>query len=223
MAACHIGLVVHALLGSVNCLTIRRHHRVHVLRRLHAAFNLKRANARLNHVRHVINSAVILRAEQPVNAAHRDNFMLRVEQLIGQTARLSAGSAVSRAVSSHRRHVADARIAEAQGAVAKTLQLNAKLGNSRNLFFSELSREGDATHAKLFTSSNTARIVDVCLRRYVTFNLWPGLSGLGHKTPVLDNKGICAKDPRAANQAQYTLHFVPLNNNVNGDVHASAS
>ena len=60
--------------------------------------------------------------------------------------------------------MADARIAEAQGTVAKTLQLNAKLGNSRNLFFRKLSREGDATHAKLFAGSNTARIVDVCLR-----------------------------------------------------------
>ena len=59
--------------------------------------------------------------------------------------------------------MADARIAEAQGAVAKTLQLNAKLGNGRDLFFSELSRQGDTTYAKLFTSSNTARIVDVCL------------------------------------------------------------
>ena len=41
VAAGHIGLVVHALLGSINCLTIRRHYRVHVLRCLHAALNLK--------------------------------------------------------------------------------------------------------------------------------------------------------------------------------------
>ena len=164
VAACHISLIVHALLGSVNCLTIRRHHRVHVLGCLHAALNFKRAHARLNHVGHIINSAIILGAEQPINATHRNNFMLRVKQLIRQAARLSTGSTVSRAISSHRRHVTDTRIAETQGSVTKTFQLNAKLGNSRNLFFSKLSGQRNTAHAKLFTGSNTARIVDVCLR-----------------------------------------------------------
>ncbi len=41
------------LLGSINCLTIRSPHRVHVLRCLHAPSIFKRAHARLNHqVRH---------------------------------------------------------------------------------------------------------------------------------------------------------------------------
>ena len=163
VAACHISLIVHALLGSINCLTIRRHHRVHVLRCLHAALNLKRTHARLNHVRHIINGAIILGTEQSINAAHRNNFVLRIEQLIRQATRLSTGSTVSRAISSHRRHVTDARIAETQGSVTKTFQLNAKLGNGRNFFFRKLSGQRNATHTKLFAGSNTARIVDICL------------------------------------------------------------
>ena len=105
--------------------TVHGHHGVHVFGRLHTAFNFQRRHLGIQQLVQQIDAAQILRGKQML-ARRGERFAHRlVLELVRQTARLSARSAVCRAPADHGRHVALTGIAHAQRTMAEDFGLHA--------------------------------------------------------------------------------------------------
>ncbi len=220
------GIGAHVLLAAVRKRVERsavgRDHGVHVIRRLHAALDLERGHARVGKLGKVINNAIVLGAERPRAAGGFDCVALLIRHVIRQTARLRAEAAVSRAPARERAHHAHAGVAEAEGPVAKGLKLHALLRNGAHLVERELARERHTANAQLAAPGRASGVVHVCLGGDVALDLRPAAAYLGEKPPVLDNEGIRAKQPSAADKLEHLRNLARCDGNVHRHVDASA-
>ncbi len=239
-AAVDVGLLglVHLAPGDlrVDGLAIRAHDLVDVVGRLHATLDLERAHPRGDHLVHLVHQAVILGAKR-ARAAHAAARLgkarrgdigdvlhdaLLVIDLVGQAAGLGAHAAVGRAPARHRAEHAHARVAEAQGAVAKALQLNAGAGDLLDLGQGKLARQGHAVGAAVAAPQDAALVVDVGLGRDVCLYLGPSAADFLEKAPVLDDEGVGAQKPGLADQGQDARNLLGGHHDVDRHVDAHA-
>ena len=215
--ACGVGarVLLAAVRKRVERSAVGRDHGVYVVWRLHAALDLERGHARVGKLGKVINNAIVLGAERPRAAGGFDCVALLVHQVVRQAARLRAEAAVSRAAARKRAHHAHARIAEAEGSVAKGLKLHALLRDGAYLVQRELARERHTRHAQLAAPGSAASVVHVSLRGDVALNLGPAAAHLGEKAPVLDDEGVGAQEPGTADKLEHLRNLA----RGNGDVH----
>ena len=201
---------------------VRGDHGVHVVGGLHATLDLERAHARVAHPGKVVDGAEVLGAERPGATGRRDHLARLVDEVVRQTARLSAETAVRRATARQRAHHADARVAEAERPVAEALELDALAGNPGDLGQRELARERHPVDAEIAAPGHTARVVDVRLRGDVRLDLRPGASDLGEKSPVLDDEGVGAEEPRPTHELEHAGQLGGGHRHVDGDVDPDA-
>ena len=215
---------VHLASGQrgVDGLAVGAHHVVDVVRGLHAALHLEGAHARVDHLLEVVDGAVVLGAERAGVARGLHHVALLVHQVVRQAAGLGAQAAVGRAPGGKRAHHTDTGVAEAQGAVAKALQLDALLGNAGDLLEGELAREGHAVGAHLAAPGRAAGVVDVGLGGDVRLNLRPRATDLAEQAPVLDDEGVRAQEPCATDQVQHARNLARGNGHVDRHVHTGA-
>ncbi len=193
---------------------------VDVVGRLHAPLDLERAHARLGHRGKIPERVEVLGAERALASGGEEVLPALVDELVGQTAGLRADAAVCRAPTEEGAHEADARVAEADGAVAEALQIDALTRDGCDLGQRELAREGHALGAVLAAPAHTARIMDVGLRGDVALDLGPTPADLVEQSPILDDEGIGAEPPRLHDGRERPLHLVVLDHDVDGHVDA---
>ena len=204
----------------VDLLAVGAHDAPHVVGRLHAALDLERAHAGVHEGGHAAGRAGVLGAQRPRAARRADVGALLVHQLVEQAAGLGTQAAVGAAAARHARHEADARIAEAQGAVAEDLELDALFGDAGNLWQGKLAGERDAVRALLAGPGRTARVMDVGLGGDVELELGPGLVDELEQAPVLDDEGVGATHARLAHEGEGASQLVVTHHDVEGHVDA---
>ena len=114
-------VIVDAGGQRVEGTSVRGDHGVHIVGSLHATLDLDRAHARVAHPGEIVNGAEVLGAERPGATGRRDHLARLVDEVVRQTARLRAETAIRRATARERAHHADARVAEAERPMAKAL------------------------------------------------------------------------------------------------------
>ena len=87
---------------------------------------------------------------------------------------------------------ADARVAEADGAVGEDLEVDARARgvDLRDLVDGELARERHAVGARGLAPGRPARVVDVRLGGDVRLDARHETAHLGEEAPVLDDEGV---------------------------------
>ena len=195
---------------------------IHVVRRLHAALDLERAQAGSGQARQVVQRAEVLRAQRPARPGGGNHVAVAVHQLVRQAARLRAQPAVRAAPARKRAHHAHAGVAEAQRAVAKALQLNALARNALDLRNGKLARKRHALRTQLAAPARRASVVHVRLRRYVALDIGPQAPRLREQPPVLDDERVRAQKPCLAEKGEGARHLVALDYHVLRHVDAHA-
>ncbi len=199
---------------------VRGYDGVHVVRCLHAALDLERAQARVAQAAQVVNRAEVLGTQRPHARGIAHDVALLVHQVVRQAAGLRAQAAIRAPGAGKRAQHAHAGVAEAQRAVAKALELHALARDGRDLRHAELARERHALRAQLAAPAHGPRVVHVGLRGYVALDLRPQPAHLRKQAPVLDDEAVRAQKPRLAHQRQRLGHLVGLDHDVLRHVHA---
>ena len=102
---------------------------VHVIGRLHAALELERRGAGVIQTTHELRGIGVARAQRALATGRGERATVLVDQLVGQAAGLGAHAAVGRTARHGKaRKQAQARVAKADGAVAKDLKVHIGCG-----------------------------------------------------------------------------------------------
>ena len=153
---------------AVKHRAVHGHHSVHVFGRLHAAFDFQRRHLGIQQLVQQIDAAQILRGKQMLARCGKRLAHGLVLELVRQTARLSARSAVGRAPANHGRHVALPGIAHAQRAVAEDFGLHSQAfrfgRKQRDLLQRQLARQRDARRTQAVRRLHAGKGMRVHLR-----------------------------------------------------------
>ena len=154
----------------VNLATVHVDDGVHVIGRLHTALELERCGAGIIQAADELRGIGVARAQRALATGRGERATVLVDQLVGQAAGLGAHAAVGRTTRHGKaRKQAQARIAKADGAVAKDLKVHIgrSVVNGGDLIDGELAREGHTVGALLAAPHGPAVVVDVRLGRDV--------------------------------------------------------
>ena len=179
----------------INLMTIHVDDGVHVIGRLHAALEFERRGAGVIQTANKLRRVGVARAQRALATGRGERAAVLVDQLVRQATGLGAHAAVGRAARhSKARQQAQARVAKADGTVAKDLQVNVGRGvvDGGDLVDGKLAREGHAVGALLAAPDSPTVIVDVRLGRDMRLDAGHGVLDLKEQAPVLDNEGIGA-------------------------------
>ena len=136
---------VHACHRGIQRLAVARDHVVDVIRILHAPLDLEGPNTRADQLVQMPGRQVVAWAQQQVAVALIHAPALTVYQLVGHAAGLGAIAAIGRAAPPARGKRARPRIANADGAVAERLDLDARRRHGPDLVHRKLAT---ARHAR---------------------------------------------------------------------------
>ena len=120
-------------LQLVDGAAIGTHDRMHIVGTLKTPLDLERRETRRPHLVQALYGPKVLGAKRPAGTTLDQVVPLSVNQLVGKPAGLCARPTVCRAAATKRAHLAHARIAEAERAMAKALKLDPLLGDTCNL------------------------------------------------------------------------------------------
>ncbi len=203
----------------VQGLTVGVRHGEHVIGRLHAPFELEGRRPGVDQARQHLARVGVARAEGAFPVGGREHATIRVDELIGQAARLSAHAAVGRAARAvEAREQADSRVAEADRSVCEDLEVDAHGRDRGDLVDRELARERHAVGAAIPAPRGSARVVDVGLRGDVRLELGHEAAHLGEEPPVLDDEGVGPADGAGADELERLGHLGVLDDDVHRDV-----
>ena len=221
------GLLVLGHGGSgqhiVNFVTVHIDDGVHVIGRLHAALELERCGAGVIQTANKLRSVGVARAQRALATGRGERAAVLVDQLVRQATGLSAHAAVGRAARHGKaRQQAQTRVAKADGAVAKDLEVHIGRGvvNGGDLVDGELARESHAVGALLAAPDSSAVVVDVRLGRDMRLDAGHGALDFKEQAPVLDDKGVGAQRGAAMDELQCIAHLGLLDDDVDRDVDA---
>ena len=147
-------------------MTIHINDGVHVIGRFHAALELERRGAGVIQTANKLRSVGVARAQCALATGRGERAAVLVDQLVRQATGLSAHAAVGRAARHGKaRKQAQARVAKADGAMAKDLKVHIGRGvvDGGDLVDGELTRESHSVGALLTAPKGSAVVVDVCL------------------------------------------------------------
>ena len=113
----------------VNFVTVHIDDGVHIIGRLHAALELERRGAGIIQAADELRGIGVARAQRALATGRGERATVLVDQLVGQAAGLGAHAAVGRTARHGKaRKQAQARVAKADGAVAKDLKVHIGCG-----------------------------------------------------------------------------------------------
>ena len=147
---------VHACHRGIQRLAIARDHVVDVIRILHAPLDLEGPDARADQLVQMPGRQVVAWAQQQVAVARIHAPAHTVYQLVGHAAGLGAIAAIGRAAPPARGKRTRPRVANADGAVAKRLDLDARRRHGPNLAHRKLATARHARRPKLLCGQHGA-------------------------------------------------------------------
>ena len=207
---------------------------MHVGRRLHTSLELERCHARPGKRGHVVDGAVVVRAEGALALGRLQAHALATHEVEGQPARLGAEPAVGRApLAQKAREHAQPRVAGAYCPMCKDLQLagsNAQAGraagllgrDTRDLCERELAREGHARRAQLGAERDAAGVMHVSLGGDVHLGRRQLAPYQREEPPVLDDEGVGTRGHVARGRLDGTRELGLLDHDVGRHVDARA-
>ena len=179
---------------AVNRTAVSIYYYRNIFGALHASFDFVGNNACVNQLRQNAQSIHILRAQQILACilALQHVLILRVEQLIRQTARLGTASAVAAAAADKTAHQALTAVAYAQSTVNKGFNLTAAAAGCADFLQAQLTRQYAALHACTHSEVYTAAVGNTHLRAGMQRQLRHNFLRQADNAQILHNESVYA-------------------------------
>ena len=203
----------------INFLSVIRREVFDILRPLEASFDLKAADSGQNQLFEIGGLIVVFEAEHVL--ARREHMAVKIQNVIGQAARLRTFSAVCRASGQCRRKIASARIAHAQ--CTRNEKFDARTGHG--LTHGADFREGKLTGGNDLRKTKTVKKgcflgrADVALGGGVNFNI--GQTGF-KQAEILNNQSIDAGLFSPVGRFESLVNFIVVNERIERHVDAGS-
>ena len=179
---------------AVNRTAVSIYYYRNIFRALHASFDFVGHNACVNQLRQNAQCIHILGAQQILACilALQHILILRVEQLIRQTARLGTASAVATAAADKTAHQALSAVAYAQSTVNKGFNLTAAAAGCADFLQAQLARQYAALHACAHSKVYTAAVGNAHLRAGMQRQLRHNFLCQTDNAQILHNESVYA-------------------------------
>ena len=179
---------------AVNRTAVSIYYYRNIFRTLHASFYFVGYNACVNQLRQNAQGIHILGAQQILACilALQHILILRVEQLIRQTARLGTASAVTAAAADKAAHQALTAVAYAQSAMDKGFNLTASAAGCADFLQAQLARQYATLHACAHSEVYTATVGNAHLRAGMQRKLRHNFLRQADNAQILHNESVYA-------------------------------
>ena len=187
-----------------------------ILGPLHAPFDLDARDSRVLNLLEPVNETVVLEGEGVVVHASAEGVL--------ESAGLGAHAAVAAALADEGRHIALARVAEAQGAVDEDLGLNGGvLRDIADLVKAQLPCQHGAGYAELGCRLHARKVVDGHLGARVQGNVGQVLPDRGDEAEILDDDAVGADLGGKARSLKRGLDLTVVDEGVERHIYLAAA